>query len=243
MFALMVASKAIEQYQATPFHQPLQMAFHKLTSQLNNQERYSLHDFESILSFRAFAPEITDLERFETITRASHHGRAIRFEYRKPGAPQSEMRHVHPYHVACLDNSWYLVGYDEARSDTRTFVINRICGSVFVGDKFPKPLNFDINKYLRGSFAIMKGEGNYEVVIQFDAWSTDVLRHRLWHSTQQITALPGGGCRLAMRLTGLEEVERWILSWGCHATVLQPASLRDRLAKIAQDLAAKYASP
>src|ERR1041384_3402298 len=37
MFALLAAHKSIEQYQATPFHQPLQMAFQKLAGQLNTK--------------------------------------------------------------------------------------------------------------------------------------------------------------------------------------------------------------
>jgi hypothetical protein len=61
---------------------------------------------------------------------------------------------------------------------------------------------------------VMSGRGDYEVVIEFDAWATDQLRGRLWHSSQQVTELPGGGSRLRMRLSGLEEVERWVLSWG-----------------------------
>ena len=36
MFALLVAHKSIEQYQSTPFHKPLQMAFEKLTGQLES---------------------------------------------------------------------------------------------------------------------------------------------------------------------------------------------------------------
>ena len=31
-----------------------------------------------------------------------------------------------------------------------------------------------------------------------------------------------------MRLNSLEEIERWILSWGVHASVVAPAALRER---------------
>src|SRR6267142_6627019 len=94
MFSLLVAHKAIEQYQNTPFHQPLQMAFQKLTSQLDRKVRFSLQDYESALSFRPFAPEVLDLERFEAVTRAFQQTRALRFEYRKPGEDQPRIRHV-----------------------------------------------------------------------------------------------------------------------------------------------------
>ena len=43
-------------------------------------------------------------------------------------------------------------------------------------------------------------------------------------------------------LTGLEEVERWVLSWGTHATVIAPPDLADRVRSIATTLAQRYLS-
>lgn len=240
MFALLVAHKAIEQYQSTPFHKPLEMAFQKLTGQLDRHLRYSLQDFESVLSFRPFAPEVTDLERFESVTRALRHHRTLRFQYRKPGEKSSSLRRVQPYHLTCNENLWYLIAYDQTRSDFRTFVLARICGTVFVGDKFSPDRQFNLDDYLRGSFTMLKGQGDYEVIIEFDPWAADMLRNRLWHQSQQITEFPNGACRLTMRLTALEEIERWVLSWGTHANVLQPRILAQRILTTAESLAAKY---
>ena len=240
LFALLVAQKSIEQYQSTPFHKPLQLAFQRLTGQLDRGLRYSLRDFESVLSFRPFAPEVADNERFESVTRALQHHRTLRFEYRKPGEKTSLLRCVQPYHLTCNENIWYLIAYEEARSDFRTFALCRICGPVFVGDKFQPDRNLNLNEYLDGSFTMFKGQGDYEIVIEFDPWATDMLRHRLWHQSQQITELPGGGCHIKMRLSALEEIERWILSWGTHATVIKPEALAARVGKIAAKLANRY---
>jgi predicted DNA-binding transcriptional regulator YafY len=67
-----------------------------------------------------------------------------------------------------------------------------------------------------------------------------MLLGRMWHHSQKITPLPGGGCRLTMRLSALEEVERWVLSWGTHATVLQPVELANRIGNIARQLDKRY---
>ena len=64
----------------------------------------------------------------------------------------------------------------------------------------------------------MSGKGDYQVVIEMDAWLTDVLRGRRWHPSQEVAELPGGGSQLRMRLSGLEEIEQHVLSWGTHAT-------------------------
>ena len=183
------------------------------------------------------------MERFEAVTRAIQQRRGLRFLYRKPGQKNASGRHVHPYHLSCNDNRWYLIGHDVDRGDIRTFALARMNGGPMLGEAFEKPKEFNVAKYLRGSLTVMNGQGDYEVVIEFDAWATDQLRGRLWHSSQQVTELPGGESRMRMRLSGLEEVERWVLSWGAHATVIQPELLAERVGKIARTLAGRYETP
>ena len=126
------------------------------------------------------------------------------------------------------------------RDDIRTFALARMNGGPMLDEAFQKPKEFNVEKYLRGSLTVMNGRGDYEVVIEFDAWATDQLRGRLWHSSQQVTELPGGESHMRMRLSGLEEVERWVLSWGAHATVIQPELLAERVGRIAHQLSRRY---
>src|SRR5437867_3489654 len=159
MFALLVAHKAVEQYSGTPFHKPLQMAFRKLTGKLDDKERYTLQDSDEVVSFRPFAPEATDMERFETVTRAIQQRRALRFLYRKPGEKSASGRHVHPYHLTCNDNRWYLIGHDVDRGDIRTFALARMNGAAVLGEAFQKPKEFNVEKYLRGGSTGLIGGG------------------------------------------------------------------------------------
>jgi predicted DNA-binding transcriptional regulator YafY len=45
---------------------------------------------------------------------------------------------------------------------------------------------------------------------------------------------------LTMTLGGLEEIERWILSWGEHATVLEPPAMVRRIKEVAATLGRRY---
>ncbi len=103
--------------------------------------------------------------------------------------------------------------------------------------------DFTLDKYLRGAFSVFRGneEDDIEVVVEFDAWATDVLRGRRWHWSQSTIELPGGQMRMGLRLSSIEEVERWLLSWGTHATVIAPLALADRVEKIAMELQRRYA--
>jgi predicted DNA-binding transcriptional regulator YafY len=240
LFAILITHKTIEQYKGTPFYQPLMVAFQKLTGQLDSRERYTFDTLHDVMSFRPLAPEGTDMEIFKTVTSALQDCRVLKFEYRKPGEKVVEARTINPYHLICSDNRWYLIAYDPARADIRKFALGRISAPRLTGDRFTKPADFDVKKYLKGSFTVMGGTGDYEVVIEFDAWATDQLRGRQWHPSQCVTELPSGGSQMRMRLSCLEEIERWILSWGTHAHVVSPVALAERIRCIAEALLNRY---
>ena len=241
VFAMLVAHKAIAQYHGTPFERPLALAFRKLTGQfLDSQTQYSLGNLDEALSFRPFALEDTDLETFEVLTRALKEKRVLKFEYRNLGAESGQERLVHPYHVACVDNHWYLFAFDVKRQAMRTFALPRLSSPEITPERFAIPRKFNLNEYLKGSLNVFKGSGDYEVVIDFDAWAADLIRGRKWHASQEMTELPKRQLRLRLRLNSIEEAERWVLSWGQHATVARPQALVDRLLLAADALQSRY---
>jgi predicted DNA-binding transcriptional regulator YafY len=168
--------------------------------------------------------------------------RALKFEYRKPGEKNAEARRVHPYHLMEFGNRWYLLAHDLKRKQTRTFALGRMREAALVDERFVRPKDFDPKKHFGQSFGVMAGTGDFEVVIEMDAWLTDILRGRRWHPKQVWTELPAGGSQLRLRLSCLEEIEQYVLSWGTHATVLEPHELRARLGGVALTLAARYAA-
>jgi proteasome accessory factor B len=240
MFALLVAQKAITQYQRTPFHGPLSAAFRKLTGHLDRRLRYSMGGLDDVLSFRPFAPEDTDLKVFELITRALRERRELSFFYRNFGAPKGQRRRAHPYHLACINQLWYLFAFDVNRQALRTFALTRLTEPEVTRHRFASPRNFDLDRHLRGSFQVYAGRGDYQVVLDFDAWAAESIRGRRWHASQTLTKRPRGGLRLEMRLSSLKEVERWVLSWGPHVTVVQPRALAVRLLEMAGELRRRY---
>ena len=99
-------------------------------------------------------------------------------------------------------------------------------------------------EYLKGSLAVFKGADDYEVVVDFDSWGADLIRGRKWHASQEITELPRRQLRLRLRLrlNCIEEAERWVLSWGTHATVVRPQTLATRLRDTGKALQSRYQS-
>src|SRR6185503_19870259 len=94
------------------------------------------------------------------------------------------------------------------------------------GRAFVRPQKFSLEKRLRDGFGVLTGGGNFDVLIHFDELAADYIRDKRWHASQQLTEAEDG-VRLPLKLSSLAEIQRWILSWGGHATVLAPVELAD----------------
>jgi proteasome accessory factor B len=240
VFALLIADKALAQYHGTPWHTPLETAFKRLMGQLDPAASYTMSNLDSAISFRPFAPEETDLTIFERLTRSLQERREVTFQYRNLGAGEWNKRKTHPYHVACVDSHWYLFAFDLDRQAMRTFALSRMNDLTLTQKHFPKPKPFNLDEYLKGSFAVLKGRADHLVVVEFDVWATDLLRGRRWHSSQEFEVFSDGHSRLKMRLNSIKEVERFVLSFGTHARVVQPAELVARMKEVARALTQRY---
>ncbi len=71
----------------------------------------------------------------------------------------------------------------------------------------------------------------HEVHIRFEGYAARVVGERQWHATQAIRKLKPDGSIIEFQadLAGLEEITRWILSWGSKAKVLGPPELVERV--------------
>jgi predicted DNA-binding transcriptional regulator YafY len=234
LFALIVAEKALQQYRGTSFEKPLLSAIRKMEQSLPDTISLNLADIQQTISFRTRAEPILNLEIFDALAKAAARRQQIELAYRKPGQPQPEKRLVDPYHLANINGEWYLFAYDHARQDIRTFVPARMQSVKPTGKTFERPQKFSLEKRLRDSFGVVSGEGEYEVVIRFNAHAADYIREKKWHESQQLRELKGGGVELKMKLSSLPEVERWILSWGGDATVVKPRELVAAVRKSAE---------
>lgn len=225
LFALIVAEKALQQYRGTNFEKPLLSAIKKMEQSLPDTISLDLADLGQAISFRTRAEPVLNLEIFDALARAAAQRTQLELIYRKPGQSSGEPRLVDPYHLANINGEWFLFAYDHVRKDIRTFVPARIQSVHPTGRTFERSTKFSLEKRLRDSFGVHSGEGEYTVVIRFNARVADYIREKKWHESQRLRNLRGGGVELWMKLSSLAEVQRWILSWGGDARVLQPREL------------------
>ncbi len=225
LFALCVAEKALEQYRGTSFEKPLLSALRKMEQSLPDTISINLGELGEAISFRTSAEPILNLEIFDALAKATSQHKQLELDYRKAGSAAPEKRIVDPYHLANINGEWFLFAFDHLRKDIRTFVPARIKSVKPTGKTFQRPQGFSLEKRLRDSFGVHSGEGRYEVVLRFTPQVADYIREKRWHDSQQQRELKGGGVELRLKLSSLIEIERWVLSWGENARVIQPAEL------------------
>ena len=240
LLALLVARKALEQYRGTPFHRQLEASFEKLTGGLKDRISFSPADELQSVSFKNVGIGKADLAVFNALSGATLRQHDIEFDYRKPGETRTARRRVQPYHLAHRENLWYLVGFDSERGALRTFALPRISNPGVLKTHFVRPPDFSPEKFFANALGVLGGERDYRVVIRFAAAVADHIREREWHESQELHGLPDGRLDLHLRLGALPEIERWVLTWGSDAEVLQPRELRDRLKVTATTLAKRY---
>src|SRR5437868_13268274 len=166
--ALFVAQKALAQYKGTPFEQPLRTAFRKITDGLTDRVSFSWSDLDNVISFRSAGTSPAHLETFEAVSKAVLRSVEIHFKYRKLQGREFELRLLRPYHLACLENQWYLFGHDLDRRQLRTFALPRMRDVRLTSTSFHRPADFSIGKLLRGSFGAHSGKKKYRIKLQFD---------------------------------------------------------------------------
>ncbi len=240
--ALFVAQKAMEQYKGTPFEKSLKTAFEKISQGLKDSIEFHWGGVDSAISFRGLGGSIADIELFETVSRAVLDSHELTFEYKKLGGSQYEARRMQPYHLGCVENQWYLFGFDLARQQLRTFALPRMRKARNTKARFKRPADFSISKHLGDSFGVFKGRARHRIRIHFNEFASRLVSERQWHPSQKIKQLRSGEIELTLELGSLEEIERWILSWGAHARVLEPRALIDRVRGVVREIARSYAA-
>jgi predicted DNA-binding transcriptional regulator YafY len=228
LVSVFIGQKALAQYKGTPFEAPLRSALEKLTSNLSGRLTMSWNDLDALVSFKSFEISPVDLTTFQTVSESVRKSVELTFAYRKLDSAKYERRTLQPYHLACVLDQWYVIGLCLKRKALRTFVLARMKETRIGTATFERPAGFSIEKHLKDSFGVFTAKGSHTVRLKFDKFAGQLVRERIWHPSQRIQELAGGGLELTLQLSSLQEIESWVLSWGEHVRVLGPAELKRR---------------
>lgn len=143
-----------------------------------------------------------------------------------------EGRVVHPYGLVHVGAAWHLLGLDVARQRVETIALGGIKAVEVLEETFERPAG-----YTQSFEPVASRERR--VRVRFEA-SLAPLVEQAASAYRVETETTAEGFVVTLAIEREAEILPWLLSWGAHAEVLEPASLRRRLAREAAALAARY---
>ena len=107
----------------------------------------------------------------------------------------------------------------------RMFALGRIKMLNLTDEGFTVPKDFHLDDFMRHSFKVMHDEF-YTVKARISPGWARWVEEKIWHERKKAKKNGDGSLELIFRVAGLEEIKRWILSFGPEAVVLEPDKLK-----------------
>ena len=176
--------------------------------------------------------ELQDAER-------SH--RRVRFAYVDKHGSRSE-RSVEPYGFVVAHGRIYMVAFDHARSEIRTFAVDNISDLIVTAERYRKPASFDLEAFTSQSISGLMNTGAdpQPVTVRFAPIVAKAAAAQRLVSNQHAVNNPDGSVDITYVVTDHDEAVRWALGWGAQAEILAPAGARRRAAEIAGESLNRY---
>ncbi len=152
--------------------------------------------------------------------------------YPQNGAEARNTREADPYGLVHYNGAWYLLSYCHLRQAVRNFRLDRMTDLKLIEKTFQRPANFKMEPPEDSA-------RKFTVQVLFDAEVTPWVKEARGFYMTEMKDTPYG-LLVTMQLHNEDEVIPWLLSWGYHVRVIEPQSIRQRIAAEAQKIVQNY---
>lgn len=227
LMALSFSRRLLTPLEGTEIKAALNSALNKATTMLPPPAMTLMQQLES-----AFTVGLGPHKRYQQhrmtidgLTRAIMQKRTVQMRYHSASRNVTRRREVDPYRLRYVDGALYLIGYCHWRTDVRMFAVERIRSLTLTDHPYQLPLHFDVDAYVQDALVVMRGK-RIEVELLFEKATAAWVKDRIWHPSQKLAMLKGGGMRMTLAVADTRELLGWILSFGSGVQVVKPDALR-----------------
>lgn len=206
-----------------------------ISSNPSDKELNNFVQFESAVSSggNEFLPLLLD---------AIRNNRIVTFEYSSFVTGNSKSRIVSPLLLKEYRNRWYLISFDESKKDIITFGLDRMSVLVLTDKESNKPSDFHPDNYFKFAIGITSDNKSipHIIVLKADNVAAKYIESQPFHSSQKIIKTGKNRTTFELNVYISEELIRTILSYGGEIEVVEPAILREQIAKRISSMVANY---
>jgi predicted DNA-binding transcriptional regulator YafY len=226
VFAFLVARNSLDRYKGTAVREPLARIFEKFILQMGIITSRMMERMNEYVSFRPAGWNTMDYSVLDTLSKACRDRRLVSFDYVAPQRGKERKEKLRPLQLVNHANAWYMFAWDEKKNMYPLYSLARVSNQRIHSSTFPEH-EFSLDKYMKDSFGIFRGDRTYKVRVWFDDFAAPYIRERKWNDSQKIKDLKDGEIEFSITVNDLIEIKGWILNWGEYAKVLSPKELVD----------------
>lgn len=238
---LAMAEIALQAYKGTPLEVYLRKFSEKIAASLPQTVDVVPSDLPRLFRVDLGPVAAFDPKHWEALARAVRERRVVRMTYHSMYKGKVREQTVEPYLLRCFRGDWYLIARDPESGYVPMYSLARIKALKALDKTFDPPADFDPETYFGGTFGVSHKAERHEVRIRFAPEVARYIEERKWHPSQHLTGEKDGSVILTMTVGDLEEVGRWLLTWGPAGTALAPPALAHFVHQTAVVLTARYA--
>ncbi len=177
---------------------------------------------------------------FGLLSSAERSSRSISFTYQDKEGVLSK-RLADPYGFIVNSGRVYCVAYDHDRRDKRVFAVDSISELTVSAQTFVKPATFNVEDFAASSISgVLHSEATTEVRVRFAPRVAKAAIAARVVADRAIEENGDGSVEIIYPVADVEELARWVLSWGAQAEVLAPSDARDRIRRLSTQISEMY---
>lgn len=231
--SLLLGIRTLRQSGIAPFDDALESAEGKLLRALG----HDAGEAETLATGTVVAePDRAVAGHLRDLVTAARRRRSVEIDYAAASRPGAARRLVDPFGLVHHAGAWYLVGHCHARGDTRTFRIDRIAGLRLTEQRFDIPADFDLETYRREHLYLPPADA-ITVRVHLDPLAT--ARVGAAWPVGEVQAFDDGSSEIAIDCEGFEWITGWVLGFGRHAWIVEPADARAAMGERVAQLGAR----
>jgi len=178
---------------------------------------------------------------FGLLSSAERSSRSVSFTYQDKEGVRSK-RLADPYGFVVNSGRVYCVAFDHKRKDLRVFAVDSISGTKVTTKTFVKPASFNVEDFAASSISgVLHSGQTTAVTVRFAPRVAKAAAAARVVAGHAIAQREDGGVDITYDVADVDELARWVLSWGAQAEIVRPAAARKRILQLAGDIESIYA--
>ncbi len=173
----------------------------------------------------------------EAIVNSLMQQKQLRLWYLERATLVEECTKFAPYRAVLNGELWFLVGRSSLHRRIEVIGVPWIRRALLTDEPYALPIRFNLDRFFGMAWGVERSPIRFPVWLRFRPGVAIEVAEYANRRGLKITNLDDGGLDLHFCVDGIDELFRWVMGFGDQVEVLAPPELRDRILKVAENLA------